>query len=346
MQPIQSGNPVGVLARSSEATAIDYYALKDARNAARAIERKIQDDSPEIAPRQQWEFVVEKAQDLLCNHTKDLEIAAWLTEGLLRTQGFLGLAQGFLVIKTLVDNFGSALYPLPDEDGVETTLKALEGLNGIDNDGSLIRPIREQLITQGRSCGPYAYWQYQQALAINQIKDPEIIKKRLAAGAISQQQIELAVQETADSFYQKLHNEINQAQIAFDALQQSLAKQYADKAPPYSRIKNVLIEFVEHLSFLKPQSSVITDVTDSNKSASREVSLSINIDGLSDRQQALQQLTKVAYYFRNAEPHSPLSYAIERIIRWGSLSLPDLMRELINDENARKSFIHLTGIPY
>ncbi|NJM32313.1 MAG: hypothetical protein HC848_04885, partial [Limnobacter sp.] len=55
---------------------------------------------------------------------------------------------------------------------------------------------------------------------------------------------------------------------------------------------------------------------------------------LENRQQALKQLQQVADFFRENEPHSPMSYAIERTVRWGQLPLIELMKELITDANA------------
>ncbi len=49
-------------------------------------------------------------------------------------------------------------------------------------------------------------------------------------------------------------------------------------------------------------------------------------------------------FFRKTEPHSPMSYAIEQVIRWSDLSLPELLQELIQDGEARNGFFKLSGI--
>jgi type VI secretion system protein ImpA len=53
----------------------------------------------------------------------------------------------------------------------------------------------------------------------------------------------------------------------------------------------------------------------------------------------------VADYFRQSEPHSPVSYALEQAVRWGRMPLPDLLAELIPDESARTNMLRMTGIP-
>jgi type VI secretion system protein ImpA len=62
------------------------------------------------------------------------------------------------------------------------------------------------------------------------------------------------------------------------------------------------------------------------------------------REQAFQQLLQLAAYFRRTEPHSPLSYSIERVVRWGQMPLPELLNEIVTEENARNNLFWLAGI--
>ena len=48
-----------------------------------------------------------------------------------------------------------------------------------------------------------------------------------------------------------------------------------------------------------------------------------------NRDQAFLELRKLANYFHKAEPHSPVSFLLEKAIRWGYMSLPELMQELV-----------------
>ena len=63
------------------------------------------------------------------------------------------------------------------------------------------------------------------------------------------------------------------------------------------------------------------------------------------RQEAIQTLLRVAEYFRRAEPHSPISYALEQVVRWGHMSLPELLAELVSDRSAREEIFRRAGIP-
>ena len=63
------------------------------------------------------------------------------------------------------------------------------------------------------------------------------------------------------------------------------------------------------------------------------------------RQEAFQTLLRVSEYFRQAEPHSPISYALEQVVRWGRMSLPELLSELVADRSAREEIFRRAGIP-
>jgi type VI secretion system protein ImpA len=52
---------------------------------------------------------------------------------------------------------------------------------------------------------------------------------------------------------------------------------------------------------------------------------------------------KVAEFFRKTEPHSPVSYALDQVVRWGRMPLPELWTELIADD-ARKAVFKQIGI--
>src|SRR5947209_4128077 len=153
--PLQGDQPVGVDPRSDTSPRSPYYALKDARNGARATERRIMADGGDTAP-PDWRPVKELSVKILAEQAKDLEITAYLIEALVRLHSFAGLRDGFSLARQLVEQFWDNIYPLPDEDGLETRLAPMTGLNGADGEGTLINPIARVRLTEGASGRPYA----------------------------------------------------------------------------------------------------------------------------------------------------------------------------------------------
>jgi type VI secretion system protein ImpA len=62
------------------------------------------------------------------------------------------------------------------------------------------------------------------------------------------------------------------------------------------------------------------------------------------RDVALSQMRELADFFKKSEPHSPISHHLDEAVRWGQLSLPDLLTELIPDEKSRKELFTRIGI--
>ena len=56
--------------------------------------------------------------------------------------------------------------------------------------------------------------------------------------------------------------------------------------------------------------------------------------GMASREQALAELQKIADYFQQTEPHSPIYLLLKRAIRWGGMSLPELLQELVGDQES------------
>src|SRR5271156_2404477 len=63
-----------------------------------------------------YPLVVKLAQDTIATVSKDLQLAAWLTEALLQTERFNGLRQGLELCNGLLTEFWDTVYPIM-EDG-------------------------------------------------------------------------------------------------------------------------------------------------------------------------------------------------------------------------------------
>ena len=62
------------------------------------------------------------------------------------------------------------------------------------------------------------------------------------------------------------------------------------------------------------------------------------------REDMLRHLVRIADFFRRTEPHSPLAYTLDDAVRRGRLTWPDLLAEIVPDENARRNMLIQLGI--
>jgi len=355
-----SGSPTGTDIRQDASASSIYYKIKDARAGARASERALlMEDDPDLVNSvvPEWATVLSTAPEILRSHAKDLEVAAWYTEGLLREYGLPGLRDGFKLIQGLVEGFWDGLYPMPDEDGIETRVAPLTGLNGEDGEGTLMVPINKVFLTQGHDFS-YATWNYEQALDIEKITDPKKKEARIAAGAISTKMIQQSVAETPVAFYVQFKQDLDECIEAFANMTAVLDERCERYAPPSSNIRNRLNRVKEVLGFLTknialnaaapeqaPEVAAVGQRAVVVPAVSTGPAVSIVDAEITNRDDAHKVMLKVAEFFRQTEPHSPVPYALEQAVRWGNMSLPELLSELIADDRARQDYFKMTGIP-
>ena len=358
LAPIEGDNPAGIDLREDVSPTSDYYQVKDARSAARAAERSLEaDDEPGAALPEEWRTILKTAPDLIQNKAKDLELTSWLIEALLRAHGYAGLRDGFKLATGLVENFWDGLYPLEDEDGVETKVAPLSGLNGEGADGTLIQPIRKVLITDGASFGPFAAWHYDQAMELAKITDEEKKQARIAAGIVPMDDFEKSVAETSPAFYTELISDLEEALESFDALCTLLDDKCGHDAPSASNIRNTLRTVLDTVKFVSrdliagdaPEEVMEGEegaaVAGNGAGAPAAAGGGVQVAGqINTREDAFRQLAKVADFFRKTEPQSTISYTLDDVVRRGRLSLPELLAELIRDESTRDDFLARAGI--
>lgn len=349
--PISEESTTGTDPRLDISPSSTYFLLKDVRNSARANERKaLIDDENVSSIISEWLPILEKVPVSLASECKDLEFTAWYIEALCRKYGFKGLTFGFQLATQLIEIYWNDLFPFPDDGDLSERIAPLVGLNGIDAAGALIGPIKAIFITDGVE--PYSTWQYDQACNVDRL-DSEKQLKKFDAGIASLEQIKLSIKETSKSFYIELDQDISDAIHAFSALSISMDKAMLGEPQPTSYIRKCLEACSIAVKYIAKdildekgafaQAEIILEVNDDLDNTDNTSVFKID-EQIHTREQALKKLDEIALFFRKTEPHSPISYAIEQVVRWSDLSLPELLQELIVDGDARNGFFKLSGI--
>lgn len=356
LQPISDEDPAGKDQREDPSPMSVYYLLKDARSQARAAERQLLMGDDSATP--DWRPITETAPEFLSSLSKDLEIAAYLVEGLVRSHGFAGLRDGFLLLRRLFEEFSDHLYPRPDEDGIETLVAPVTGLNGNDADGTLIAPIRNVPLTPLIDEGEFGLATYEQAMDLER-SDAEQRDRRISQGAIPLDTFNAALLTGTPEWFGNLRDDLIAAKEEWTALSAWLDEKYGRDAPPSSNIRNALNDCQQALeSVARDKLATLQTEDAAAEEAESEAAAADNdgapaaatkpsgdsVDNMQNREDAFKVILRVAAYFRKTEPHSPISYALEQIVRWGRLPLPDLLKELINDESAVTQMFRLVGI--
>src|SRR5215469_3508526 len=110
LNPIEGPNPSGVSLRYDPL----YIKITEARREENQPPPGMTERDRKIADNP---LVIKLATDALTSKTKDLQLAAWLTEALLKQKGFGGLNDGLIFCEGLIERFWDTVYPeLEDGD--------------------------------------------------------------------------------------------------------------------------------------------------------------------------------------------------------------------------------------
>lgn len=280
----------------------------------------------------EWGRFVSDAQSHFAKKGKDMWVSVWLTEVLLCSRGFQGLAEGFELMRMMCQDHWNSIVPSPDgEDGPAYTVKLL---SAVSKRSAFIDAIRLSPITE--ASGLYAP---ASCATIDDIEDSE-------RGAL--------IGETSDEFISDVHQSMLKAIQEWQALDDVLEERCGDEKPPSAKIRETLEGCLTDLRRTYPQllveaqaeeESTAVAVTDQGGGGDSQ-GLGGNLSGdshLKNREQAFKTLEMVSRYFAENEPSSPVSTALKQAIRWGRMSFSELLKEVVDDESVRDQILRLTG---
>ena len=350
LQPIPGSSPTGIDLRGQNPDSHEsvYWQLRSARNESGEIERKHLTDPANAEydlNRCRWSEIISKAVDVLAQQSKDLEVAAWLCDSLLRVHGFAGLRDGLRLTRELVEKYWDGLYPALDAsgEGVAARLNQYGGLFRARQHPALRVPFTEN--------EKFAELDYEQAQILDKLADPKEKQARIAKGELTMQKFTEAVRETSTPFLKALVEDIEESLVEGEKLVAVLKP----KCGKNERGEDVAPSAREFTEVLKKVLSVVRLVagdrigreggpgglapkrTAKSKRAAR---LPAAQPKELTRETALARFRELADFFRRSEPHSPISHHLEEAVRWGQLPLAGFARRVDPRRESPKRIVH------
>jgi type VI secretion system protein ImpA len=357
LTPISAETPTGTDIRTDFTPASVYFRLRDARADARAAERAADTDpAAEGTSTESWRTVRSLSVKILSEQAKDLEVAAWLTEALVRSNGLSGLAFGAQVIGGLADRYWDQLYPMPDEDGMETRLAPVTGLNGEGGDGTLTQPLNKLRLFNTADGEPVLLFRYRASAELETITDKARKETRLKAGVMPFDKMQAAARAAGAANFVGLRRALREAQSAWTSMGEILDRVAGRDAPPTRQVSDTLDSILSILNQYAPPEVADAPAADADageaetggggggEAADESGGQMVRKKKMVTREDALASLTEIAEFFRRTEPQSPLAYTIDEAIRRGRLSWPELLGELVSDANVRNNILNSLGI--
>jgi type VI secretion system protein ImpA len=351
IESISSSDKCGENLRYSDSFKSLYFDLKDKRNFARNEERALPEDAEggnsdeTVRLSSYWEEVNNLGLNILYSKSKDIEVLAWLCEAQLRLHGFNGLKNVLAAISSLLKSSWDELHSVGDET-FEDKLAPLAGLNGLGGEGTLIQPLRLAPLVPGFRFGNFSLWSYQLSQRAGETRMREELQQACDAAGVS------AMAEHLDI--------VDQSVAALDDIAATLEDRCGREAPSMSNIRNLLLESAaairdlaglttsEEPSEAAANGAEAPDPEHRDRDGCREDVVRLSGQVLSrqigSREEAFELLLAVARYFSRTEPHSPMSLALETLVRRGRMDFSALLAELLPQADMRKSVLTAAGI--
>jgi type VI secretion system protein ImpA len=324
LSPIPGDSPAGEPLRYAG----PYDAIGEAR---RADDDLNQGDWQRDVKASDWRRVIELTTEALAKRSKDIQIGAWLLEALVHLHGFAGLRDGCHLLRELIDRFWDGLYPEIEDGDLEARAAPVEWINQ-----NLPGAVKSVPIARSGVGQPYGWWHWHESRMVENLgrTSAEARSAALAEGKTSGEDFDKAVAALRRAHYETLFADIDEAVAELGALDQKVDERFGRSAPSLVALKQATEEchaLIE--TIVKRKRELEPDATAPSGTAA-EGSAGADASGttLRDRAAALRQLTDVAAFFRRTEPHSPVSYLVQRAVQWGHMPLENWLQDVIKDE--------------
>lgn len=348
LAPIEGENPAG---ESLQYTGL-YDEIREARRADENLEQGHWKRDLKVAD---WPEVVRLATGALSAKTKDLQISAWLSEALVKVHGFAGLNDSLKLVRGLHERYWENFYPQPDEGDLEARANALASM-----DRQVAHAIKEIPLTNCPSGVDYSYIQWADAKQFDIPEDlpeedyraVEIKQKATEEGKLTTEDWRKAKNPTKRAFYEGLNSLLSDCWAELKTLDQVMDEKFGRDTPGLGELQKsldgirLLVEnLVKEKRLLEPDPVAPAEAGgDGEPGEGATNGLSAGTGPIQSRQEALRRLSEVAEYFRRAEPHSPISYLVQRAVKWGQMPLESWLQEVIKDSSVLDGLREMLGL--
>ncbi len=292
---------------------------------------------PEAPKFADWNRIILISSDALENTSKDLLVAARLTEALTKQHGFAGLRDGLQLLRRLLEDAWDRIYPtIETEEDLELRAGPFNWLDDPDRGARFPNSIRNiPLLWLGETGYNWNDWK--------RTSDPNF-----AGAAELKDNFEKALNVAPPERCRNIHEDIKESLDELSALFDTLGKKLGSFAPGLTSLRQAMNDVKNLMEFIvqrkggdEPEASGTTE----GETAGETSSGSTGGGKVGSRADIYRQLGRLASSLRAIEPHSPIPYLLERAVALGELPFPKLIAALIRDVNTVAELYREFGIP-
>ncbi|HEX7185536.1 MAG TPA: type VI secretion system protein TssA [Thermoanaerobaculia bacterium] len=302
-----------------------------------------------------WPEVERLCLDALETRSKDLQLAVWLLEAWLRMDGAAGVAQGLRLLGGLSESFWETLHPGLEDGDPEARLAPLFWL-----EEKLSETLKRYIpVTRPETEGSPSYslmdWESARYLENVARSNPQVLEAAETNGKITTAKFLASVSLTPGAFYAALLHDLRESLDALGELGALLESRCGDRAPGFHRFAGNLMAVQQMTARVLEEKPAEPGAPPRDDAAEEEPMTggwyeepeeeTFHASGpIRSRAEAYRRLSEAADYLLRTEPHSPAPYLVRRAVAWGSMSLSELLHELLQGGGDLRTLYHLLGI--
>lgn len=306
-----------------------------------------------------WPFVAKKTTELLQNKTKDIRLLTWITEAWAHLYGFEGIEKGLELSHSILEQYWLKIHPIIEDDDLDQRLGLLQGLIG--QIPALIRQVPLVNTQPFYNLTDYDKCLREQNSIRKSGEDTEFSEKSYPIEAFEQ-----ALALTSKQFQLDNFQKFEKIFVHWDIIKQVLDQLMELEAPSFASVDSQLSDIKKTLKKIyKTESSSAQADLKASTPTSQQVSVQQQPkqemasmittqsqysfqpspqNHIQNREQALAILEQIATYFKENEPHSPVSYMLQKTIKWSQMPLHEWLNQVIKNDNPLETVQELLGV--
>jgi type VI secretion system protein ImpA len=298
-----------------------------------------------------WGFVLDATTEAIAQRSKDLMLSGYLVQALVEKHGFPGLRDGLRLLNGLLDAFWEGLYPQTADGDLEPRAAPIVWMTEADRGGRIPTRIRDVPLAPGTTSEGAAYswsfWKSRYEPPKGESEDDDAYGRRRAAAEERAKLFEDTVGGLPVQHFGTLQDQLLQCLDELKAFDVRLDARFGREAPGTTALRQSLEDCLTLVRrIIKDKGGLPTDAPGgaNGEDPDHPTGPTVASGPIRTRGEALRRLSEVAEYFRQAEPHSPISYLVERAATWGHMSFDRLLEELVKDKGVRGQIDELLGL--
>ena len=281
---------------------------------------------PEQPQPADWPKIEELTKDTLTRTSKDLVLAARLTEALVKRHGFGGFRDGLRLMRRMAQECWDRIYPIIEDGDLEARAGAFNWLDDENYGARFPNTLRTAPMTKVGEEPGYG-WQHWK-----DVQD--------SRGSVTAEAFEKAVIATPREYCQAVVEDIAESAGELNELATVLSEKMGELAPGLAMMRKAIVECQElakHILQRKGPAPTPGQAAAAQAAGAQAVAESTAAPAAPrplTRDDLLARLSDASTLLLQLEPQNPSAYMIQRAVKLARLPLPELMRVLVRDPGA------------